>query len=225
MARLGRYTLGPVLGEGGMGVVYDAVLHGPGDFTRAVALKVLHTGSEELRREARLGGLLRHRHLVDVFEVGEQDGRWYCAMERCSGSLEDRIPLSPRATVEVGLAVCEALSYAHRDLGLVHLDLKPANLLHTADCTVKVADLGIARAQGFEHDGRIRGTPGYMAPEQARGGAVSAKTDVYALAVTLMELAGSASGTASETLDFRVLRRHGTGRTPCFRSRRRAADC
>jgi tetratricopeptide (TPR) repeat protein len=200
MQHLGRYELVGTLGQGGMGTVYDAVLQGPGGIDKPVALKVLHQGSEALRREARIGGLLRHRHLVDVYEIGEDDGTWFCAMERCEGSLADHLPLPPRAVVEAGLAVCDALQYAHTDLGLVHLDLKPDNLLYAADGTVKVADLGIARAEGFERDG-IRGTPGYMAPEQARGDDVDARADIHALGVTLAELATGTAGAAS-TLDW-----------------------
>lgn len=201
MTRLGRYALGPLLGEGGEGQVYEAELIGPGGLRRPVALKVLHEGADSLRREARIGGLLRHRHLVDVYEVNEADGRWFCALEKCAGSLVSHIPLPPRAVVEVGLAVCAALQYAQEDLGLVHLDLKPANLLVAADGTVKVADLGIARARGFEGDG-IRGTPAYMPPEQFGGGAVDTRSDIYALGITLLELATGSRSQASATQDF-----------------------
>jgi len=181
MKRLGRYRLRQILGRGGVGLVYEGVLQGPGGYTKPVAVKVLHRSDESLRREARIGGLLRHQHLVDVYEVGEDQGQWFCAMELCSGgSLSHHLPLPRRAVIEAGLQVCAALQYAHEALGLVHLDIKPENLL-LADGIVKVADLGIARAEGFEGDGRIRGTPGHMAPEQARGGAVDARADVYAL--------------------------------------------
>ncbi|TNE85978.1 MAG: tetratricopeptide repeat protein [Deltaproteobacteria bacterium] len=215
--RLGRYELGPLLGEGGSGQVFDAVLLGPGGFRKPVALKVLREGARGLRREARLGGLLRHVNLVDVYEVGEVDGVWFCALERCVGRLSDHLPLPPRAVVEVGLQVCAALRYAHEELGLVHLDLKPDNLLYAEDGTVKVGDLGIATAEGFADEG-VRGTPGYMSPEQTRGLAVDARSDVYALGRTLLELAvgdprsaastfswsgeGEASGPAPESPDW-----------------------
>jgi serine/threonine protein kinase len=65
---------------------------GPGGFSRDVAVKVLHRGAEALRREARIGGLLRHRHLVDVYEINEEDGQWFAAMEFCEGGLPDRPP-------------------------------------------------------------------------------------------------------------------------------------
>ncbi len=176
-------------------------MHGPGGLRRDVALKVLRSGSGALWREARIGGLLRHRNLLDVYEVGEDDGVWFCAMERCDSALASWGTLPPRAVVEVGIAVCDALQYAHEELGLVHLDLKPENLL-IRDGVVKVADLGIARAQGFEHDGRIRGTRGFMAPEQTRGEPVDAKADVWALGVTLLELAGAGAADASTTMSL-----------------------
>lgn len=181
--------------------MYQAVLQGPGGFRKAVALKVLHTGASELRREARIGGLLRHENLVDVYEIGEHDGQWFAALELCDGTLADHAPLPARALVEVGLQICRALQYAHQELGLVHLDLKPQNLL-LCDGRVKVADLGIARAEGFEGDGRIRGTPAYMAPEQAAGWPVDARTDVYALGITLNDLAIGLPYVASTTMDL-----------------------
>jgi predicted ATPase len=203
--RLGRYRLLRPLGQGGAADVFAAERDRPHRPPQAVAVKVLRRGAD-LRREARLGGLLRHRHLVDVYEVGEDQGIAFAALELCpGGALSAHLPLPPRAVVEVGLAVCDALDYAHRELRLVHLDLKPDNLLLAADGTVKVADLGIAQAAGFEAEGRIRGTPGYMAPEQARGEAVDARADVYALGATLLELATGSRSVASGTLDWDTL--------------------
>lgn len=195
--RLGRYEIVRTLGRGAHGTVYEAVRHGPG-VTRSVALKVMDDGAA-LLREARLGGLLRHPHIVDCTEVGEQDGTWFVAMELCrGGTLADHAPLPPRAVVDVGLMVCAALEYAHGELGLVHLDLKPANLLLDG-AVVKVADLGIARTS----DGgpaRLAGTPGYMAPELLRGARVDARADVYALGVVLHELATGRRPTLASTL-------------------------
>jgi predicted ATPase len=187
MNRLGRYELLQTLGRGGNGQVHSAVLHGPAGFRKAVAVKVLHGGGAGVTREARLGGLLRHPHLVEVYDIGETGGTWYCAMELMAGSLADHVPLPPRAVVDVGMQVCDALAYAHDELGMVHLDLKPENLLHDG-AVVKVADLGLARAEGFEGSG-VRGTPGYMSPEQARGDQVDARSDVFAVGVVLAVLA------------------------------------
>lgn len=202
MHRLGRYELMELLGEGGDGRVHRAVLRGPGGLRKPVALKVLRQGASALRREARIGGLLRHPNLVDVYEVGRDEDQWFCALELCEGTLEDHVPLPASAVVEVGLAVCAALRYAHEQLSLVHLDLKPSNLLVAADGTVKVSDLGIARADGFDADPGVRGTPGYMAPEQALGASVDARADIYALGVTLRELATGRAPVATDTLDL-----------------------
>jgi non-specific serine/threonine protein kinase len=201
MTRIGRYDLGPLLGEGGAGKVYEATRDGPTASRRRVALKILHSTVGPLEREARIGGLLRHRHLVDVFEIGQDDGQWFCAMELCSrGPLSRYIPLPPRAVVEVGLQVCAALQYANEDLGLVHLDIKPQNLLISEHGDIKVADLGIARAEGFAHRANIWGTPGYMAPEQRIGAELDTRADVYALGATLAKLATGLSLRARSTL-------------------------
>jgi tetratricopeptide (TPR) repeat protein len=200
--RLGRYEIGSCIGRGGAGSVYEAVMVGPGALRKRVALKILDGGSSALRREARLGGFLRHRHLVDVYEVGQADGTWFLSMELCQGGVLDHAPFPDRALADIGIAVCKALAYAFDALELVHLDIKPANLLLTADGTVKVADLGIARARGFAEDGRVRGTPGYMPPEQAEGRAVDVRADIYALGKTLSELAGAGHVPSAETMDF-----------------------
>jgi tetratricopeptide (TPR) repeat protein len=202
--QLGRYTLLRRIGQGGQGTVYEALQQGPAGFVRRVALKLVQD-STGLRREARLGGLLRHPNLVDVYEVGEHEGRWFLAMEFCpDGTLATRRPLPLRAVVEVGLAVCSALQHAHDELGLVHLDLKPQNLL-LAGPVVKVADLGIARLRG--EAARVAGTRGYMAPELLRGEPVDARADIYALGVVLRELAAppaprTFAGARSETLPY-----------------------
>jgi tetratricopeptide (TPR) repeat protein len=189
MQRLGRYRLTQELGAGGAGRVFKAELRGPGGYRREVAVKVLHRDTGALQREARIGGLLRHQHLVDVYEIGEDDGRWFAAMEYCEGGcLTDHLPLPPRAVVEVGLQVCEALQYAHEELGLIHRDIKPDNLL-IKEGQIKVADLGIARARGFAARDTVSGTPAFMAPEQLRGGPLDARADIYALGVTLVVLA------------------------------------
>ncbi|MCB9699766.1 MAG: tetratricopeptide repeat protein, partial [Alphaproteobacteria bacterium] len=137
----------------------------------------------------------------DVYEVGEVDGVWFAAMELCRGGAlaSHPMPLPPRAVVDVGLQVCAALEYAHETLGLVHRDLKPQNLLLDG-ATVKVADLGIASAEGFPVDhGTISGTQGYMSREQRMGHEVDARSDVYALGVVLHVLATGSFPTNDET--------------------------
>ncbi|MCB9676926.1 MAG: protein kinase [Alphaproteobacteria bacterium] len=198
-----RGTIGPwritgTLGKGGQGRVVAAERIGPGA-PRNVAVKLLEGGRSGLFREARLTSLLRHPHLVDVYEIGEVDGVAYCAMERCDRSLA-RARLPPRAVVEVGLQVCEALDYAHDAMELVHLDLKPANLL-VKDGVVKVADLGIASARGFVREW-IGGTPRFMAPEQRGRGAMDARADVFGLGQVLAELATGGDATDAETVPY-----------------------
>ena len=187
--RLGRYELVRLLGEGGMGRVYEAVLHGPAGFVKQVALKVLHEAGEGLVREARLGGLLRHPNLVEVYALEQVGDTWVCAMELVSGgTITPHMPLSPKAVQEVGIQVCAGLAHAHEQVGLVHLDLKPDNLLVDGGI-IKIADLGIARARGFGVEGGIRGTPEYMAPEHLAGGAVDTRADVWSMGVVLVALA------------------------------------
>lgn len=188
--RLGRYEIVRLLGEGGSGRVYEAWLHGPGGFRKQVALKVLHPGRSPARlaTEARLGGLLRHPNLVEVYALEQIDDTWVIAMELVpGGSLADRPALTPRAVIEVGLQAAAGLAHAHDEIGLVHLDLKPDNLL-VRDATIKVGDLGVARAFGLG-DGIVRGTPAYMSPEHAAGLQVDARADVWSLGVVLVRLA------------------------------------
>ncbi|MCO4748153.1 MAG: tetratricopeptide repeat protein [Proteobacteria bacterium] len=188
---LGRYELHHVLGRGGMGTVWEATLRGPAGFTKRVALKVLTDGGDGLIREARLGGLLRHPNLVEVYALEEIDQTWVCAMELMrGGSLAGHV-LPPRAVVEVGIQVAQGLAHAHEEVGLVHLDLKPENLLlHHG--MVKVADLGISRARGFAREGRVQGTRAYMSPEHWSGAEVDARADIFALGVVLVALATGA---------------------------------
>jgi predicted ATPase len=200
--RVGRYELGSKLGAGGMGDVWEAVLHGPEGFRKTVALKLLRersgrpSDSEALVREARLGALLSHPNVVATYDLGEADGRWYLAMERVQGpslaQLVDVAPLPPRALLEAAAQVCAGLAHVHaleldgRPAGLVHRDLKPSNLLLDRAGLVKIADLGIARlANG---PGAGSGTPGYLAPEQADG-REEQRSDLFALGVTLYVLA------------------------------------
>ncbi|MBX2799694.1 MAG: protein kinase [Myxococcales bacterium] len=187
--RIGRYDIVRLLGEGGAGRVYEAVLNGPLGFRKGVALKVLRDERRDLVREARLGGLLRHPNVVEVYELGQADGAWYCAMELVTGgTLADHLPLPASAVVDVGMQVCAGLAHAHAEIGLVHLDLKPQNLL-VQDGWVLIADLGTARTRDLGGSDPIIGTPGYMSPEHVFGRSVDARSDLYSLGVVLCELA------------------------------------
>jgi eukaryotic-like serine/threonine-protein kinase len=189
------------LGRGGMGVVYKARQVG---LDRVVALKMIlagaHAGADErarFRREAEAVARLQHPDIVQVHEVGEQEGRPYFSMEFLEGGSLARklggIPLPARQAAEVVRRLAEAVHYAHQR-GVVHRDLKPANVLLTADGTPKITDFGLAKRldqeAGQSRTGDVLGTPSYMAPEQAFRGphAIGPAVDIYALGAILYDL-------------------------------------
>lgn len=202
------------VGVGGMGVVYRA-RHRALD--RAVAIKMIAGRSEEvsrlLRIEAKAVARLQHPNIVQIFEIGRGRGRPFLAMELVEGgSLAHRIdegPTDPRWASEMVRALALAVDHAHRH-GIVHCDLKPSNILLTAEGVPKIADFGVAKWNESDafwgDDGPRRGTPRYMAPEQVDGGAegVGPAADIYSLGVILYELlAGRVphlADTAAETL-------------------------
>jgi serine/threonine-protein kinase len=188
------------LGQGGMGKVY---LARQADLDRLVALKVLHgplaNDKEYLgrfQREAKLAAKLDHKHVVKVYEAGRDrdTGAHYIAFEYLpGGSLEDRAapgPLSEVETLEAGLGIARALQHAELH-ALVHRDVKPENVLYDAAGTVKLADLGLCRVVGDDTvtrltaTGVVVGTPYYMAPEVLLGKPADARTDVFALGLSL----------------------------------------
>ena len=193
------------LGRGGMGVVYQAWQP---QLARHVAIKVLRDriaiGAEDRRRwlrEARAIGRVRHRNVVQLHEAGEQDGCLYLILDLIAGgSLADRLtgPLPARVAAALVAAVARAVDQIHRD-GLLHLDIKPSNILLDGlsdgsweELTPVLADFGIARAgddPGATATGPIgvRGTPSFMAPEQIAGdrAAIGPLSDVFALGATL----------------------------------------
>ena len=195
----GRYTLGELLGSGGMGRVYRAQ---DGRLGREAALKVMaeHYAQtpefvERFEREIRNVASLDHPNVIRVFDSGEtEDGSPYMAMELASGgTLKDRIrsagPLPPREAARVALQVAEALGAAH-EAGIVHRDVKPENVLLTETGEVKVGDFGIARATeatAMTNTSMILGTAPYLSPEQARGEPVGPSSDLYSLGVVLYE--------------------------------------
>jgi tetratricopeptide (TPR) repeat protein/tRNA A-37 threonylcarbamoyl transferase component Bud32 len=189
------------LGRGGMGVVYKARQL---KLNRLVALKMIlaggHTDIQDLKRfcrEAEAVAALQHPHIVQIFEIGEQDGLPYFSLEYVEGgSLAKRLngtPLPSRQAAALVETLARAMQAAH-ERGIVHRDLKPSNVLLTAEGTPKIADFGLAKRldghAGQTQTGSIVGTPSYMAPEQARGRSkeVGPATDVYALGAILYEL-------------------------------------
>jgi hypothetical protein len=189
------------LSRGGMGVVYQARQV---QLKRLVALKMIlagaHAGEHERRRfrlEAEAVARLQHPSIVQIYEVGETEGKPFFSLEFCAGSsLADKLhgtPLPPWKEADVVETLARAIDAAHQ-AGIVHRDLKPANVLLTADGQPKITDFGLAkqldRATGQTASGAILGTPSYMAPEQAAGKTkeVSPAADIYALGAILYEL-------------------------------------
>lgn len=197
---LGEYELLEWIGQGGMGMVYRARHH---RLQRDVALKLLSAGPwasdlfvARFQQEAQHAARLQHPNIVTIYEIGEHRGLIYYAMELVEGvsldvQLEREGPLQPRAAAALLGNVAEAVDYAHR-LDVLHLDLKPGNVLMAATGVAKIADFGLARRlmQGTGVDNEsVSGTPDYMAPEQAEVGVgkLDQRTDVWGLGAILYE--------------------------------------
>ncbi|MDX6481583.1 MAG: eukaryotic-like serine/threonine-protein kinase [Gaiellaceae bacterium] len=195
-----RYELEALLGSGGMSTVFCA--HDV-QLDRRVTIKILHerfAGEgeyvERFRREARSVAQLAHPNVVTVIDRGEDQGRQFIVFEYVEGeNLKEHIvrsaPLPLGRAIELAIAIADGLTFAHEH-GLVHRDVKPQNVLISANGSVKVTDFGIARSLEVDHGmtqtGTVVGTGEYIAPEQATGGQVSAGTDVYSLGVVLWEM-------------------------------------
>jgi serine/threonine protein kinase len=204
-ARIGHYTIDRKLGEGGMGVVYAA--HDE-RLERTVALKMMssltddETARRRFWREARAAASVNHPNICQLYEIGEDAGELFIAMELLEGeALSERLhrgPLSVSETVPIGLEVLAALSVLHAR-GIVHRDLKPSNVFLTPH-GVKLLDFGLARpsdpglarsldsATDLTRTGMLIGTPGYMAPEQLTGEGLNARTDLFAVGAILFEM-------------------------------------
>lgn len=198
--RLGnRYELESRVGSGGMAVVYlakDLILD------RYVAVKVLNDSLsndenfvDRFRREARAAASLSHPNVVNIYDVGEDNSTHYIVMEYVDGkTLKERIKvegaLPVAEAVQIGEQIADALDHAHEN-GIVHRDIKSHNIMIGARGRVKVADFGIARAtsaQTITHTGSVMGSVHYFSPEQARGGYIGEKSDIYSLGVVLYEM-------------------------------------
>nr|MBA3534148.1 serine/threonine protein kinase [Ardenticatenales bacterium] len=199
--RLGRYTLRQRLGGGGGGTVYAAWDE---TLEREVALKVLVPvpGAppemlDRFRQEAILTARMNHLNIVPIYDVGDEQGIFYIAMRRLSGRtlgdlLNERGPLPQEEGIRLLLPLAEALAYAHKR-GIVHRDIKPANVLFDDEDRPMLADFGIAKAldtsgEGLTVTGTTIGTPAYMSPEQAAGGPLDARSDIYSIGILLYQL-------------------------------------
>jgi serine/threonine-protein kinase len=198
--KIGHYRIVSELGRGGMGVVYKAHEE---SLNRFVALKVLgrHLTSDDeyLKRflqEARSAAHLNHPNIVQIYFVGEDEGRHFFAMEYVSGTnVEELIrtegKIEPARAAQIVLQSAAGLAAAH-DQGIIHRDIKPANLMLGDDGLVKIADFGIAyvmdRATRLTGQGMLVGTPRYMSPEQCLGEAIDHRTDLYSLGISFYEM-------------------------------------
>ncbi|MBA4188132.1 MAG: hypothetical protein C0467_08950 [Planctomycetaceae bacterium] len=203
LGKLSHYKILKQLGSGGMGAVYLAQDEG---LQRRVALKVMLPSAaadplskERFLREARASAAVRHDNVVTIYQVGEDRGIPFIAMEYLAGSpLDQFLARKGRLTVQqvlrVGLETAEGLAAAH-SLGMIHRDIKPANIwLEAPRGRIKILDFGIARqvteqpGMGLTGAGTVVGTPGYMSPEQARGKQLDPRSDLFSLGVVLYQL-------------------------------------
>ncbi|HKS69382.1 MAG TPA: protein kinase [Ktedonobacterales bacterium] len=202
---LGDYLLETELGRGSMGVVYAAHKYQAGADNKQYAVKVLLDALANdmmfvtrFTREARIIAGLRHPNIIRVYEAGHQGPYLYFVMELFPGTpvgqiLKERGRLPVGQTVEIGAQAADALDYAHREGHLVHRDIKPDNLLVDRWCRVKMLDFGLARVEGLQsitRAGTVVGSLYYVAPEQLLGRPIDSRADIYALGVSLYEMAG-----------------------------------
>jgi eukaryotic-like serine/threonine-protein kinase len=204
-----RYRIVERLGGGGMGEVYRALDH---VLEREVAIKVLTEGSDEFNRrflvEAQSMARLNHPNIVAVYDVGVDREYSYIVLEYVRGRTLrelDHTALGIDGSIELAIQLLEALRYAH-DRDVVHRDLKPGNVLVTADGTLKVMDFGLARrlsdVANLEQSGEIMGTIAYLSPERFLGKPGDRSSDLYAVGVLLYELLCGAPPFADPTADL-----------------------
>jgi serine/threonine-protein kinase len=201
--RLGRYQLEREIGRGAMGIVYlgrDTAIN------RLVAIKAiplasefsdaeLHEARSRFFREAETAGRLNHPNIVTIYDVGEERGLAYIAMEYLKGKHLSEFATSnnlmePRKVLEVIARTADALGFAHKQQ-VVHRDIKPANLMFDPSTDVlKITDFGIARLSGAgsTRTGIVLGTPSFMSPEQLEGRTVTGHSDLFSLGVSLFQL-------------------------------------
>jgi serine/threonine protein kinase len=221
ISSIGKYRIIELVGEGAMGVVYrahDSVLD------RTVAIKVMNESiarQEDLRkrflREAQAAGSLQHPNVVCIYDLGDQDGHLFIAMEFVQGlDLEKLIelgePLSLQARLDIIIDVLTGLSFAHKR-GIVHRDIKPANIRVGEDGRAKIMDFGVAHlsSSSMTSTGSILGTPTYMAPEQITEGKTSPATDIFAAGGVLYQVLTMMKpfeGSTLQNLFFKIITEH-----------------
>lgn len=196
--KVGRYRVVAALGQGAMGVVYQARDDQMG---RDVAVKMMMATLESdshararFFREAQLTSRLLHRNIVTIFDLGEEDGHPYIVMEFLRGATlarahKDGLLADIESKLDVMIQTCDGLSRAHAE-GIVHRDIKPSNLFLLPDGSLKILDFGVARLadSAMTKSGQVVGTPDFMSPEQARGEDVDVRSDVFSAAAVFYYL-------------------------------------
>jgi hypothetical protein len=194
----GRYTLQRAIGHGANGSVWlahDEVLDRPVAVKRTGSLTDPDTAAARAEREARLAAQLSHPHVVAVFDLVTDDDAAWLVMEHVDGPplskvVQEAGPLSPDEAARALAPVADALVQAHQH-GIVHRDVKPSNILVPGDGGTKLSDFGIARSTGdatLTRTGLVTGSPAYLAPEVAVGGAATPASDVWAVGATLVHV-------------------------------------
>jgi serine/threonine protein kinase len=195
-----RYELLEKIGDGGMAVVYkgrDRLLN------RLVAIKILkpdytkdHKFIESFRRESQAAASLSHPNIVNTYDVGREGNINYIVMELIEGQtlseiIKEQGALKIWDAISITKQIASALGHAHKN-HIIHRDIKPHNILMTKDRTAKIADFGIAKAINtgtiVGNTGTVMGSVHYFSPEQARGGYVDEKSDIYSLGIVLFEM-------------------------------------
>ncbi len=202
ISNFGRYKVLEPIGQGAMGMVYKGL---DPAIDRPVALKTIRLDNivnsnemfelkERLTREAKAAGQLSHPNIVTVYDVGEEQSTQYIAMEFLEGKtlesvIEEKRQWDYKTLCKMIIQACEALDFAH-ERGIVHRDVKPANIMMLPDDRVKVMDFGIARLDqsNITQSGVALGTPNYISPEQLKGQGVDRRSDIFSLGVVFYEM-------------------------------------
>jgi eukaryotic-like serine/threonine-protein kinase len=219
---LGRYEIVRPLARGGMAEIFLARDRGPGGVEKQVVIKCIRRErasdprfSAMFVNEARLSMSLAHKNIASVFDLGRAGDDLFLVMEHVDGGSlgaalaragAARTPPDAVVVAHIGLEACQALDYAHAIRGpdgearsVVHRDVSPGNVLLSFGGEVKLVDFGVASLAAERDDGRVRGTPGYMSPEQARGERVDGRSDLWSLGACLWEaLAGRRAFVAAD---------------------------